>query len=179
LTQREIFLSSDKRSSGISLAKLNGQAPGSWSIIHRTSDGDIGQMPEEPVQQSPEILRQIQAAERKVERMVRSAEEEASAILDQAREQAEKLVAEKRRSLAERNARLLAEGAGEAERAAKRILQEAGGEADELKSRCASRLDEAAEWVLHRVLPGEHAAISRQPPAGTSEADRCMPTATT
>ena len=110
-------------------------------------------MPDGPMQHPPEILKAIQAAERKVERMARAAEQEAAAILERARAQAETLIAEKRRSLEQKKQRLLAEGAKDSDREAERLVLEAKGEANELKSRCLSRLDEAAELVLRHVLP--------------------------
>ena len=110
-------------------------------------------MPEERGQESPEILIQIQAAERKVERMVRSAEQEAAAILEIARVQAEALLAEKRRVLEERKKNQLAEGVKEAEREAERIVLEARVKANDLKAGCMAKLDEAVELVLRRILP--------------------------
>lgn len=110
-------------------------------------------MADGPISQPPEILKAIQAAERKVERMVRSAEQEAAAILERAKAQAETLLVEKRRSLEEKRQRLLADGAKEADREAEHFVLEAKVEANELKSRCLSRLDETAELVLRRILP--------------------------
>lgn len=110
-------------------------------------------MSDEPARHPPEILKAIQAAERRVERMVRSAEQEAVTILERARAQAEALVTEKRRSLEERTQRLLAEGAKDSDREAERLVLEARVEANALKSRCLNRLDEAAELVLRRILP--------------------------
>ena len=111
-------------------------------------------MTEEREQQPPEVLKQIQAAERKVERMVRLAEQEAAAILERARAQAEALRAEKRRVLEERNKNQLAEGAKEAEREAERIVLEARVKAHDLKARSMARVDEAVEMVLRHILPG-------------------------
>lgn len=110
-------------------------------------------MPDDREQQPPEILKQIQAAERKVERMVRLAEQEAAAILEKARVQAEALRAEKRRVLEERNKNQLAEGAKEAEREAERIVLEARAKAHDLKAQAMASLDEAVELVLRRILP--------------------------
>jgi vacuolar-type H+-ATPase subunit H len=111
-------------------------------------------MPDDREQQPPEILKQIQAAERKVERMVHSAEQEAAAILEKARVQAEAILAEKRRVLEEREKNQLAEGIKEAEREAERIVLEARVKANDLKARGIARLDEAVEMVLRRILPG-------------------------
>lgn len=110
-------------------------------------------MPEEPAQQSPEILKQIQDAERKVERMLRSAEQEASVVIEKARAQAEALLGEKRQTLAERTRLLVAEGIDEAEQEAERIISQARVKSNDLKQRCMARLDEAAEFVLGRILP--------------------------
>lgn len=112
-----------------------------------------------PSQQPPEILKAIHAAERKVERMVRSAELEAAALLDRARAQAQAFLAEQRQSQEEQKQRLLAEGVRDSDREAERIMLEAKLAANDLKSRGLSRLDEAAELVLRRVLPsGERLA---------------------
>jgi vacuolar-type H+-ATPase subunit H len=111
-------------------------------------------MTEEREQQPPEVLKQIQSAERKVERMLRTANQEAAAILERGRAQAEALLAEKRRTLEERNKNQLAEGIKEAEREAERIVLEARMQANDLKTRCMARLDEAAEMVLRHILPG-------------------------
>ena len=110
-------------------------------------------MPDDQEQQPPEILKQIQAAERQVEGMLREAQQEADAVVERARVQAEALLAEQRRTREERNERLLAEGASEAKREAERILLEARLKSDELKGRCMARADEAVELVLRRILP--------------------------
>lgn len=110
-------------------------------------------MPDESAQQPPEVLKAIQAAERKVERMLRSAEREAAALLERARAQAEAAVAEKRQSLEQKKQNLLAETAAEAEREAERIVLEARVIANDFKARCQARLDEVADLVLQRILP--------------------------
>ena len=110
-------------------------------------------MPDTEEHHPPEVLKAIQAAERKVERMVRLAEQEAAAILERARAQAEALRAEKRRVLEERNKNQLAEGAKEAEREAERIVLEARAKAHDLKAQAMASLDEAVELVLRRILP--------------------------
>jgi len=112
-------------------------------------------MPDEQGQQSPEILKAIQAAERKVERMLRTANQEASAILEKARAEAEALLAEKRRSLAKREQEVVAQTIMEAEREAEHLVLQARVKANDLKAQCLARLDEAAELVLRRVLPAE------------------------
>ncbi len=110
-------------------------------------------MPDEPVSQPPEILKAVQAAERKVERMIRSAEQEAAVIVERGRTQAEALLAEKRRSVEEKLQRLRAEWASETEREVERLMLKAQVEATELKAGSLSRLDEAVELVLRRILP--------------------------
>lgn len=110
-------------------------------------------MPEEQDQQSPEILKQIQAAERNVERMVRAAEQEAASALEKARVQAKALVDEKRGMLEARKKTLIAEGVKEAEREAERIVSKAQVKADDLNARGTARLDEAVALVLRRILP--------------------------
>lgn len=117
-------------------------------------------MPDEPVPQPPEILKAIQAAERKVERMVRSAEQEAAVIVERGRTQAEALLAEKRRSLDEKLQRLRAEEASKTEKELERLVLKAQVEAHELKARCLNRLDEATELVLRRILPGDRDPLS-------------------
>ena len=79
-------------------------------------------MPEQFEQQTPEILRAIQSAERKVENMIRAAEQEAAATLGKARAQAETLLAEQRRSLEQKQADALTKGFAEAERVLRRVL---------------------------------------------------------
>lgn len=110
-------------------------------------------MPEQFEQQTPEILRAIQSAERKVESMIRAAEQEAAATLDKARAQAETLLAEQRRSLEQKQTDALTKGFAEAEREAKRLITDAEAKARDLKTRCLGRMDAAAELVLRRVLP--------------------------
>lgn len=110
-------------------------------------------MPETPEQQSPAILKEIQSAERAVERMVRSAAEEATAMLEQARARAEALLAGRRRAGGERKAALIAAEVEQARRGAERLTSEAEDKAVAMKMKAMSRLDEAAEIVLHRVLP--------------------------
>ncbi len=110
-------------------------------------------MPETPEQQSPAILKEIQSAERAVERMVGSAAEEATAMLEQARARAETLLAGRRRAGGERKAALIAAGVEEARRDAERLASEAQDRAVAMKAKAMSRLDEAAEIVLRRVLP--------------------------
>lgn len=110
-------------------------------------------MPEQFEQQTPEILRAIQSAERKVESMIRAAEQEAAATLDKARAQAEALLAEKRRSLEQKKTDALAKGFAEAEREAKQLITDAQEKASDLKTRCMARMDEAVELVLRQILP--------------------------
>lgn len=110
-------------------------------------------MPEEQDQQSPEILEQIQAAERNVKRMVQAAEEEARARLEQARAQAKTLVEGKCEALETRKKARIAEGVREAEREGERIVQEAQVKAAGLKAQGTARLDDAVTIVLERVLP--------------------------
>jgi len=110
-------------------------------------------MPEGPDQQSPEVLKQIQAAERKVERMVRAAEEEARALIEKAQAQAKALVDEKRRTLEERKKISIAEGSKESEREAEQIIVEAQAKANKLKAQGMARLAEAVGVVLQRILP--------------------------
>lgn len=110
-------------------------------------------MPETPEQQSPAILKEIQSAERAVERMVRSAAEEATAMLEQARARAEALLAGRRRAGGERKAALIAAEVEQARRDAERLTSEAEDKAVAMKTKAMSRLDEAAEIVLHRALP--------------------------
>lgn len=110
-------------------------------------------MADDPAQQPPEILIQIQAAERKVERMIRSAEQEAAAILDRAQAEAQALVSGKRRTLEERKKTLLAQALKDAEREAERIVQEARRKARNVRSRSTTRMDEAVALVLRRILP--------------------------
>lgn len=128
-------------------------------------------MPDEQEQQSPEILKRIQTAERNVERMIRAAEQEAASMLEKARIQAKALVDEKRGVLEERKKALIAEGVKEAERAAERIVSEARMMADDLRARGTARLDEAVDMVLRRILPIEPSAISRQHSAERPNAD--------
>lgn len=113
-------------------------------------------MPEQFEQQTPEILRAIQSAERKVESMIRAAEQGAAATLGKARVQAETLLAEQRRSLEQKQTDALAKGFAEAEREAKQLITDAQEKASDLKSRCMGRMDDAAELVLRRVLPAFH-----------------------
>ena len=110
-------------------------------------------MPEEPAQQPPEILKQIQDAERKVERMLRSAEQEASVLIEKARAQARALLGEKGQTLAERTRLSVAEGIDEAEQEAERTISQARVKSNDLKQRCMARLDEAEEFVLGQILP--------------------------
>ena len=110
-------------------------------------------MPEEQDQQSPEILKQIQAAERTVKRMVQAAEEEARAWLEKARAQAKALVEGKREALETRKKTRIAEGVREAEREGERIVQEAQVKATGLKAQGTARLDDAVKIILERVLP--------------------------
>ena len=110
-------------------------------------------MPEEQDQQSPEILKQIQAAERNVKRMVQAAEEEARAWLEKARAQAKALVEGKREALETRKKARIAEGVREAEREGERIVQEAREQANDLKAHGTARLDDAVKIVLRRILP--------------------------
>jgi vacuolar-type H+-ATPase subunit H len=121
-------------------------------------------MPEEQDQQSPEILKQIQAAERNVERMVRAAEQEAASALEKARAQAKALVEGKREALETRKKARIAEGVREAEREGEWIVQEAQVKATGLKAHGTARLDDAVKIVLERVLPAEPSAISRKTP---------------
>lgn len=109
-------------------------------------------MPDTDEHHPPEVLKAIQAAERKVERMLRSAEREAAATLERARVQTEAVVAEKRQSLEQKKQNLLAETAAEAEREAERIVLEARVIANDFKARCQARLDEVADLVLQRIL---------------------------
>ncbi|GMV50814.1 MAG: hypothetical protein AMXMBFR67_23570 [Nitrospira sp.] len=113
-------------------------------------------MPEQFEQQTPEILRAIQSAERKVENMIRAAEQEAAATLGKARAQAETLLAEQRRSLEQKQADALTKGFAEAEREAERLITDAEAKAGDLKTWCMGRVDDAAELVLRRVLPAFH-----------------------
>lgn len=113
-------------------------------------------MPEQFEQQTPEILRAIQSAERKVERMLRAAEQGAVATLDKARAQTETLLAEKRRSLEQKHTDALAKGFAEAEREAKQLITDAEEKASDLKTQCMGRMSDAAELVLRRVLPAFH-----------------------
>lgn len=103
-------------------------------------------------QQSPEILKQIQAAERKVERLRRSAEQEAAAVLERARAQARALEAERGRAREEKLKLLRAESLREAENDATRIILEAKVKASELKTRAMTRQDGAVDVVLRRIL---------------------------
>jgi len=119
-------------------------------------------MPEEQDQQSPEILKQIQAAERNVKRMVHAAEEEARAMIEKARVQAKALAEERRKVLEERRNVLIAAGIREAQREAKRCVAEAREKADRLKTNAAGRIDEAMDLVLRRILPAEPSAFSRK-----------------
>lgn len=128
-------------------------------------------MPYEQEPQSPEILKAIQAAERKVNRMCRSAEQEAAGMLERARAQAERLLDEKRRSLDETRKAMLAQENKEAEREAERIVLEARGRADDLKVRCMAKLDEAAELALRYILPTERSAVSSRRSGGNPEAE--------
>lgn len=132
-------------------------------ILHAIDVQGKNRMPDEPTPQPPEILKAIQAAERKVERMLRAAEQEAAAIVERARSQAEALLAEKRRNLDEKLQRFRAEEASKTEQEVERLVLKAQVEATELKARGLSRLDEAAELVLRRILPisGERIASSR------------------
>lgn len=119
-------------------------------------------MPEEQGQQSPEILKQIQAAERNVKRMVHAAEEEARAWLEKARAQAKALVEGKREALETRKKAQIAEGAREAEREGERIVQEAREQGVALTNQSRARLEDAVTLVLERVLPAEPSAFSRK-----------------
>ncbi len=110
-------------------------------------------MVDDQAPQSPEVLKAIQTAERKVERMLRSAEREAAALLEKTRSQVEVLMADTRRTIEARKHEALDQGRKEAERAAERAIFEARKLADELKARSMSKVDEAAELVLRRVLP--------------------------
>ncbi|GIW54584.1 MAG: hypothetical protein KatS3mg082_0988 [Nitrospiraceae bacterium] len=110
-------------------------------------------MPDDRVSQSPEILKAIQAAERKVERMVRSAEQEAAAIVERGKSQADALLAEKRRRVEENLRRLRAEWERDMEREVERLVLKAQLEANDLKAKGLSRLEEAAAVVLRRILP--------------------------
>ncbi len=109
-------------------------------------------VPDDQDHQSPEILKQIQAAERKVERMLRSAEQEAAAVLERARAQARVLEAERGRAREEKLKLLRAEGLRQAENEATRIILEAKVKGSELKTRAMTRLDEAVDLVLRRIL---------------------------
>ncbi len=110
-------------------------------------------MPDDHEQQAPEILKQIQAAERQVEGMLRQAQQDAEGVIERARAQAEALRAEKRHAREERKEHLLAEGAREAAREAERIILGARLESGDLKGRCLARADEAVDLVLRRILP--------------------------
>lgn len=110
-------------------------------------------MPDESAAPSPEILREVQAAERKVDFMVRTAKQEADAILDKARSQADALLAEKRRFLEQKKKDALANGMAEAEREAEQRLKDAQAKTSNLKARCMKRMHEAVELVLKRILP--------------------------
>lgn len=113
-------------------------------------------MPDELPSQSPEILREIQNAERKVEGMIRAAEQEAAAIVDKARTQAEALLAERQRLLEQKKKDALAQRIAEAEREAEALLKDAQAQASNLKARCRIRMAEAVELVLKRILPLDH-----------------------
>jgi len=82
-------------------------------------------MAEHSEQQSPEILREIQAAEHKVETTIRTAEQDAAAIPDRARAHAAGLLAEKWQTLEQKKQDALTRGIAEAEREAERIVPEA------------------------------------------------------
>jgi vacuolar-type H+-ATPase subunit H len=110
-------------------------------------------MPDESAAPSPEILREIQAAERKVACMVQAAEQEAVAILDKARSQAEALLAKKRRVLEQKKKDALTKGIAEAEREAEELLRDVQAKASELKIRCMGKMDQAVELVLKKILP--------------------------
>jgi len=116
--------------------------------------------------QPPEILKAIQAAERKVARMIESAEQEAAAIVERARAEAEALLAARRRAIEEDRRRRLLEGATDAEREADRLIREATDEAAQMVNRGLRRLDEAAGFVLQRILPS---TISHQLATGDPE----------
>ncbi len=124
-------------------------------------------MPDERDQQSPEILLQIQTAEHKVEAMLRAAERDAAALIERARAQTDALVNEKRRALEEKKKDALAQGFMEAEREAGQVIEQARAMAGVLKARCATKMDEAVELVLKRILPvaEEGSAVSNQPSA--------------
>lgn len=106
---------------------------------------------EEP--QSPEILKEIQAAERKVERQLRSAEQEASAIIKTARVQADRFLSDKRRGLEGKKRVRLDQAKNDAEQEAERIILEARDKARVLKASCLKPIDEAADLILRRILP--------------------------
>jgi vacuolar-type H+-ATPase subunit H len=110
-------------------------------------------MPEELAPQSPEILKEIQAAERKVESMVRAAEQEAAATLDKVRAQAEALLTEKRRYCEQKKRNALSRGLTDAEREAGQLLKDAQTKARNLKARCMGRMDETVDLVLGHILP--------------------------
>jgi vacuolar-type H+-ATPase subunit H len=110
-------------------------------------------MLDDRVSQSPEILKAIQAAERKVQRMVRSAEQEAAAIVERGKSRADALLAEKRRSVEQNLQCLRAEWDRDMEREVERLVLKAQVEANDLKAKGLSRLEEAAAVVLRRILP--------------------------
>ncbi|NGZ10740.1 MAG: hypothetical protein CV088_15360 [Nitrospira sp. LK70] len=111
-------------------------------------------MSEQDTSQTPEILREIRAAEGSVEAMLREAEQEAGGILERARAEAASLVAEKRRGLEQKQSNRLAAGIAEAEHEAEQWLTNAQANASDVRAQCMGRIDEAVDLVLGRILPG-------------------------
>lgn len=122
-------------------------------------------------QASPEILKQIQATERQVERKLRAAEHEAASIVEDARIQSEALLAKTQHSLEERKTALIAEGIKQAEKEGEHIMSNAREKAHKLKHDSMLRLDQAVDLVLERILPSvvEGKTIRDQQPATSSE----------
>ncbi len=122
-------------------------------------------------QASPEILKQIQATERQVERKLRAAEREAASIVEDARIQSEALLAKTQHSLEERKTALIAEGIKQAEKEGEHIMSNAREKAHKLKHDSMLRLDQAVDLVLERILPSvvEGKTIRDQQPATSSE----------
>jgi vacuolar-type H+-ATPase subunit H len=128
-------------------------------------------MPNDNPQASPEILKQIQATERQVERKLRAAERESASIVEDARIQSEALLAKTQHSLEERKTALIAEGIKQAEKEGERIISNARENAHKLKSDSMLRLDQAVDLVLERILPSvaEGQATRDQQPSTSSE----------
>lgn len=102
---------------------------------------------------SQDILRRIRETERNADRIFREAETEGRSLREQARSRAAEMLNQKKAELVQRRESLLAQQLSEARQQSARIVEQAGEEARVLEGRAKSKIPDAVELLLTRLLP--------------------------